>query len=174
MATAARVFVTFPSLSVLWRNYILQVCGSIISNTSSYEWCVTSLSLLFLSLSLSISISLLFLSLSLSYSLSLSLPLSHSLLDPSLSSSSFLSLLSSLLFFLRLQEMKTGLSENSVLSVYHPDAMDLFNVCSSLEKVTSHTHTHTRHAPQIFDVPMMFYKHYGDVYVALLISGQRK
>lgn len=31
--------------------------------------------------------------------------------------------------------MKTGFSENSVFSVFHSDASDLFNVCSSLEKV---------------------------------------
>ena len=31
--------------------------------------------------------------------------------------------------------MKTGLSETSVFAVFHPDASDLFNVCSSLEKV---------------------------------------
>ncbi len=31
--------------------------------------------------------------------------------------------------------MKTGLSENSVFSVFHPGASDLFNVCNSLEKV---------------------------------------
>ena len=35
------------------------------------------------------------------------------------------------------QELKTGLSENSVLNVFHPDAVDLFSVCSSLEKVGS-------------------------------------
>ena len=28
------------------------------------------------------------------------------------------------------------MNENSVFSVFHPDAMDLFHVCSSLEKVT--------------------------------------
>jgi len=28
-----------------------------------------------------------------------------------------------------------GVSENSLFAVFHPDAMDLFNVCSSLEKV---------------------------------------
>ena len=33
------------------------------------------------------------------------------------------------------QELKTGLSENSVFNVFHPDAVDLFSVCSSLEKV---------------------------------------
>ena len=38
------------------------------------------------------------------------------------------------------QELKTGLSENSVFSVFHPDASDLFNVCSSLEKVFINTH----------------------------------
>ncbi|XP_064401547.1 DNA ligase 4-like isoform X2 [Halichondria panicea] len=34
-----------------------------------------------------------------------------------------------------LKELKTGLSENSVFSVFHPDAVDLFSVCSSLEKI---------------------------------------
>ena len=28
-----------------------------------------------------------------------------------------------------------GMNESSVFSVFHPDAMDLFTVCSSLEKV---------------------------------------
>ena len=32
------------------------------------------------------------------------------------------------------QELKTGMNESSVFSVFHPDAMDLFTVCSSLEK----------------------------------------
>ncbi|XP_065897200.1 DNA ligase 4-like isoform X2 [Dysidea avara] len=36
-----------------------------------------------------------------------------------------------------MKEMKTGLSENSVFAVFHPDAADLFNVCSSLDKVCS-------------------------------------
>ena len=36
---------------------------------------------------------------------------------------------------IHLQELKTGLSENSVFSVFHPDASDLFSVCSSLDKV---------------------------------------
>ena len=31
--------------------------------------------------------------------------------------------------------MKTGLSENSVFSEFHPDAVVLFNVCSNMEKV---------------------------------------
>lgn len=35
------------------------------------------------------------------------------------------------------QEMKTGLSETSVFAVFHPDAADLFNVCSSLDKVNN-------------------------------------
>ena len=33
------------------------------------------------------------------------------------------------------QGLKTGLSENSVFSVFHPDAVDLFSVYSNLEKV---------------------------------------
>ena len=33
------------------------------------------------------------------------------------------------------QEMKIGISENSIFSVFHSDAADLFNVCSNLEKV---------------------------------------
>ena len=33
------------------------------------------------------------------------------------------------------QELKTGVNENSVLSVFHPDAVDLFSVTSSLDKV---------------------------------------
>ena len=35
------------------------------------------------------------------------------------------------------QEMKIGLSENSVFNVFHPDASDLFNVCSNLDKVST-------------------------------------
>ena len=35
-----------------------------------------------------------------------------------------------------LQELKTGLSENSVFRVYHPDAVELYSVCNSLSKVT--------------------------------------
>ena len=35
-----------------------------------------------------------------------------------------------------LQELKTGLSENSVFGVYHPDAVELYSVCNSLSKVT--------------------------------------
>eukprot|EP00731_Ephydatia_muelleri_P007880 Em0004g218a len=34
-----------------------------------------------------------------------------------------------------LKGLKTGLSENSVFSVFHPDAVDLFSICSNLEKV---------------------------------------
>ena len=34
-----------------------------------------------------------------------------------------------------LKELKTGLSQTSVLSVFHQDAEDLFNVKMSLEKV---------------------------------------
>ncbi|CAG8445348.1 10309_t:CDS:10 [Ambispora leptoticha] len=34
-----------------------------------------------------------------------------------------------------LKELKLGMSEKSVFQVYHPDAEDLFNVCSSLKKV---------------------------------------
>eukprot|EP00731_Ephydatia_muelleri_P008253 Em0004g591a len=34
-----------------------------------------------------------------------------------------------------LKGLKTGLSENSVFSVFHPDAVDLFSVCSNLEMV---------------------------------------
>ena len=36
-----------------------------------------------------------------------------------------------------MRDMKIGLSENSVFQIYHPDATDLFSVCSSLEKVCS-------------------------------------
>jgi DNA ligase-4 len=36
-----------------------------------------------------------------------------------------------------MKELKVGLSENSILSVFHPDALDLFSVSSSLEKVCS-------------------------------------
>eukprot|EP00795_Rhopilema_esculentum_P013203 gene13203-4019_t len=36
-----------------------------------------------------------------------------------------------------LKELKIGLSENSIFSVFHPDAAELFNVCSSLSKVCS-------------------------------------
>ena len=39
------------------------------------------------------------------------------------------------------QELKIGLSENSVFGVFHPDAIDLFSVSSSLEKVC-HTNSH--------------------------------
>ena len=35
-----------------------------------------------------------------------------------------------------MRDLKIGLSENSVFGLYHPDAMDLFTVCSSLEKVS--------------------------------------
>ena len=38
------------------------------------------------------------------------------------------------------QELKTGMNESSVFSVFHPDAGDLFTVCSSLEKVNGTTH----------------------------------
>ncbi|KAG9296314.1 hypothetical protein G9A89_014906 [Geosiphon pyriformis] len=34
-----------------------------------------------------------------------------------------------------LRELKIGMNEKSVLQVFHPDAEDLFNVCSCLEKV---------------------------------------
>ncbi|RUP14879.1 hypothetical protein BC936DRAFT_139632 [Jimgerdemannia flammicorona] len=34
-----------------------------------------------------------------------------------------------------LKELKVGMSENSVLNVFHSDAFNLFNVCSSLHKV---------------------------------------
>ncbi|CAG8588571.1 7421_t:CDS:10 [Ambispora gerdemannii] len=34
-----------------------------------------------------------------------------------------------------LKELKFGLTEKSVFQVYHPDAEDLFNICSSLKKV---------------------------------------
>ena len=34
-----------------------------------------------------------------------------------------------------MQDLKTGMSENSVFAVFHPDASELFTVCSSLEKV---------------------------------------
>ena len=43
-----------------------------------------------------------------------------------------------LMLLLVLQELKTGMNENSVFKVFHPDAMDLFTVCSSLEKVRTH------------------------------------
>lgn len=33
------------------------------------------------------------------------------------------------------QELKIGISEKSIFDVYHPDAMDLYNVCSILSKV---------------------------------------
>ena len=33
------------------------------------------------------------------------------------------------------QELKTRVNENSVLSVFHPDAVGLFSVTSSLDKV---------------------------------------
>ena len=38
-----------------------------------------------------------------------------------------------------------GLSETSVLSVFHPDAVDLFSVCSSLEKVCVDLHSLNTH-----------------------------
>lgn len=34
-----------------------------------------------------------------------------------------------------LKDMKFGISENSILKTFHPDAKDLFNVTNSLEKV---------------------------------------
>ena len=43
-----------------------------------------------------------------------------------------------LMLLLVLQELKTGMNESSVFKVFHPDAMDLFTVCSSLEKVRPH------------------------------------
>eukprot|EP00731_Ephydatia_muelleri_P008264 Em0004g602a len=39
-----------------------------------------------------------------------------------------------------LKGLKTGLSENSVYSVFHPDAVDLFSVCINLEKVCTDLH----------------------------------
>ena len=38
-----------------------------------------------------------------------------------------------------MKEMKMGLSQQSVFSVYHVDAEDLFNVNMSLEKVTAYS-----------------------------------
>lgn len=34
-----------------------------------------------------------------------------------------------------LKDMKLGLSENSILNAFHPDARDLYDVTNSLEKV---------------------------------------
>ena len=34
-----------------------------------------------------------------------------------------------------LKELKVGISEKSIFDVYHPDAMDVYNVCSILSKV---------------------------------------
>ena len=34
-----------------------------------------------------------------------------------------------------LQELKVGTSEKTIFEVYHPDAMDVYNVCSVLSKV---------------------------------------
>lgn len=34
--------------------------------------------------------------------------------------------------------MKLGVNENSVFAVFHPDALELFNVCNSLDKVCLH------------------------------------
>ena len=39
------------------------------------------------------------------------------------------------IYFCWAQELKIGLSENSVFNVYHPDAVELFSVCNSLPKV---------------------------------------
>eukprot|EP00731_Ephydatia_muelleri_P033438 Em0029g44a len=44
-----------------------------------------------------------------------------------------------------LKGLKTGLSENSVFSVFHPDAVDLFSVCSNLEKVCTDLHDPSVH-----------------------------
>ena len=34
-----------------------------------------------------------------------------------------------------MKELKLGINENSILSLFHPDAVDLFSVCADLEKV---------------------------------------
>eukprot|EP00118_Oscarella_pearsei_P008725 m.46483 g.46483 ORF g.46483 m.46483 type:complete len:987 (+) comp33697_c0_seq3:313-3273(+) len=39
-----------------------------------------------------------------------------------------------------LKEMKLGISENSILTAFHPDALDLHNVCSNLEKICKDLH----------------------------------
>ncbi|KAK3736164.1 hypothetical protein QZH41_015551 [Actinostola sp. cb2023] len=39
-----------------------------------------------------------------------------------------------------LRDLKTGLSENSVLGVFHPDALELYNICNSLSKVCQQLH----------------------------------
>jgi DNA ligase-4 len=44
-----------------------------------------------------------------------------------------------------MRDLKIGLSETSVLGVYHPDAVDLFTVCSSLEKVSRDLHSLQTH-----------------------------
>ena len=55
-----------------------------------------------------------------------------------------------------MRDMKMGLSETSVLSVFHPDAVDLFSVCSSLEKVCVDLHsldTHLNEAAVVLFTP---------------------
>ncbi|XP_031573134.1 DNA ligase 4-like [Actinia tenebrosa] len=42
-----------------------------------------------------------------------------------------------------LRELKTGLSENSVLGVFHSDALELYNICNSLSKVCQDLHNPT-------------------------------
>jgi len=32
-------------------------------------------------------------------------------------------------------DLKIGLTENSILNIYHPDALNMFNVCSDLYEV---------------------------------------
>lgn len=36
---------------------------------------------------------------------------------------------------LYLQDLSIGMKENTVFSVFHPDAMDLYNSCSDLQKI---------------------------------------
>ena len=55
-----------------------------------------------------------------------------------------------------MRDMKMGLSETSILSVFHPDAVDLFSVCSSLERVCVDLHsldTHLNEAAIVLCTP---------------------
>ncbi|KAJ3046908.1 DNA ligase (ATP), partial [Rhizophlyctis rosea] len=47
-----------------------------------------------------------------------------------------------------LKELKLGISEKTILDLYHPDALDLFNVCSDLAQVTSQLKDPTKRLAQ--------------------------
>ncbi|KAJ3032631.1 DNA ligase (ATP), partial [Rhizophlyctis rosea] len=47
-----------------------------------------------------------------------------------------------------LKELKLGISEATILALYHPDALDLFNVCSDLAQVTAQLKDPTKRLAQ--------------------------